>query len=176
MGRAAVVAGLVLTAAAAAGYRPPPVAEPPAPAVPTPEELRRAAEQVLSSDCGNSVLVGGYQEHARMLRDAGPAVLPVLTEMVADERLSVWFVGRAADTASAFALSKPFRQALRGRRDDPRFGHDHGARLAVFDYFAAFGDATDLAWMVRAAGTLDEARRPYADKPIGVLQRRLAQP
>jgi hypothetical protein len=157
------VVGLVAAALAVAGCRPAPEAE-------APEALRRAAAQVLSADCGNSVFDAGYQEHARILKDAGPAVVPVLTEMVADRGLSIWFVGNAAQPDS-----EAFRQALRGRRDDPAFGHDHGARLAVFDYFAACGDASDLAWMERAAESLDETRRTYADEPIGELRRRLGR-
>lgn len=181
MGRAKFIAGLIATALTVAGCRPaseipPPesVAAPVA-AGANPEALRNAAVQVLSADCGNSVFDPGYQEHAQMLKEAGPAVVPVLTELVADKGRSVWFVSNAARTVSVYPFSEPFRQALRGRRDDPIFRLDHGARLGVFEYFAAFGDAADLAWMEEAAGSLDETRRPYADKPIGELRRRLGR-
>lgn len=181
MGRAMFFAGLIATAITVAGCRPASEVPPPGPAAAPviagakPEALWKAAVQVLSADCGNSVSDPGYQEHAQMLIEAGPAIVPVLTEMVADKGMSVWFVSNAARSASVYPFSEAFRQALRGRRDAPNFRHDHGARLGVFDYFAAFGDAADLTWMEEAAGSLDESRRPYADKPIGELRRRLGR-
>jgi hypothetical protein len=81
--------------------------------------------------------------------------------MVADNGFSVWFVGNAARLAGSHPCSEPFRQAIR-RRDAPDFRHDHGARLAVFDYFVTSGDTTDLAWMEQMAMTRDKTRRPSA--------------
>jgi hypothetical protein len=115
----------------------------------------------------------GYPEHAQLLNDAGPAVVPVLTEMVGDRHLSAWFVSSAAHWAARYPFDERFRQALRGRRDDSEFGHDHGARLGVFRYFVAFGDESDLAWMERAAETLDKRRRPIGDEEIRKLRARL---
>jgi hypothetical protein len=181
MRRVTGAVGLIAVALALAGCRPAPEAEAPAPTIApvaspapsTPEALRRAAAQVLSADCGLSVCDPGYPEHAQLLKDAGPAVVPVLTEMVGDRHLSAWFVSRAAHWAARYPLDERFRQALRGRRDDPEFGHDHGARLGVFRYFVAFGDESDLAWMERAAETLDATRRPIGDEEIRKLRARL---
>ena len=169
MQRAAAAVGLIAVALAVTRCRPAPEAE-----APTPEALRRAAAQVLQADCGNE-LNPGFWEHARMLERAGPAVVPVLTEMVADRRLSVWFVSSAACHAARHPFDERFRQALRGRRDDPGFRHDNGARLGVFVYFAAFGDESDLAWMERAAETRGEYHRPTGDEEIRKLRARLGR-
>ena len=179
MARIAFVTGLLAMGLAGSGCHPAPV-EPPTPAiVPAPaaiagrEALRKAAEQVLSSTCGNSVFDPGYPEHYTMLEQAGPAVVPVLTEMVAEKDFSVHFVMCAALSVSKYPYSEPFREALRGRRDDPDFPHDHGARLVVFEYFASNGDETDLVWMEKTIDSLDESRRSSAAEPIGKLRRRL---
>ncbi len=179
MVRATIITGLIAMVLTVSGCGAP--VEPPAPAiVPTPaiaghEALRKAAEQVFSSDCGNSVSDPGYPEHFHMLQQAGPAVIPVLTEMVADKELSVYFVMKAALSVSKYPYTEPFREALRGRRDDPDFQHDHGARLGVCEYFASYGDETDLAWMEKAVDSLDESRRSCAAEPIGKLRHRLGK-
>lgn len=152
----------------------PPASVQPAPPVPS-EQIRQAAKQILSITCGCSVADPGFMENTRILKAAGPTMVPVLAEMVPDKDLSVSFVGNAASTAAVHPFSEVFREALRGRRDDLNFQHAHLARQSVFDYFAAFGDSADLAWMESVAGSLEEDCRPRADKSIGELRRRLGK-
>jgi hypothetical protein len=144
------------------------------PAVPSRGEIKTAASYILSCDCGNSVGDPGYAEKAKILKDAGAAIVPVLTELVGDKSLSTWFVANAARSASQYPLSTDFRTALRTRRDDRQFDHDPGALLGVFEYFAISGDASDLKWMESAINRMDESRKYFAARPMKKLRERLA--
>lgn len=140
---------------------------------PSRDALKKAASYILSCDCGNSKLDPGYQESSKLLSDAGAALIPVLVELLGDDEQSTWFVNRAARCASGFPFSQPFCDALRLRRDDKRFDHDSGAMLGVFDYFAKFGDSTDLAWMEAAVSRLEIPQ--YAAASIQQLRERLSR-
>ena len=145
------------------------------PAIPSKDAIKKATAYIFSCDCGNSVSDPGYPESAKILRDAGPAIVPALVELVPDTTLSAWFVGNAGRVATKHPLSEPLRAALRLRREDKSFDSDPGAMLGVFEYFATFGDHTDLAWMEAAVSRLDDSRRPYATKPIQQLRERLSR-
>jgi hypothetical protein len=173
MSRCTVIFGLLVTGMLMTGCQPAMELQSHSPRASDP--LWKAAKQVLSIDCGVSTFDPGYQEHYQMIREAGPSIVPILTAMVVDKELSVWFVHNAARHVMAYPFSPEFRQALRARRDDPDFRDDHGARLGVFDYFAELGDDSDLDWMLGAVESLDESRRPSADKPISELRCRLGR-
>lgn len=143
--------------------------------VASPEALKSAVYDVLLVDCWNCMNSPEYRAQEKVLRDAGPAVVPLLTEMVADKELTAWFVGRMAHLASQHPLSEAFRQALRARRDDPDFVIDPDASFRVSIYFASYGDATDLAWMQGVADSLDEIDRISFDDPIAKLRQRLGK-
>ena len=143
-----------------------------APAAPSKDALKKAAAFILSCDCGHSVSDPGFPENAKLLADAGPAIVPVLVEMLADDARSTWFVSSAAHRASTFPFSEPFRDALRRRRDDKRFDQDSGAMLGVYEYFAREGDDADLLWMERSLSRLDD-RRNSAAKSVQKLRERL---
>jgi hypothetical protein len=103
-----------------------------APASATKAALKKAAAYILSCDCGNSGSDPGYRENAKLLKDAGVAVIPVMVELLDDDKLSTWFVSSAAYRASQFPFSQAFSDALRRRRDDKRFDYDSGAMLGVY--------------------------------------------
>lgn len=144
------------------------------PKVPAKEEIRAAAAYILSCDCGNSVEDLGYAEKSGVLEQAGAAVVPILTEMLADEKLSAWFVQNAAAQAGRYGFSPAFHEALRLRREDRRFDEDPGAFLGVYAYFARFGDKTDPAWMEKSLGRFDDRRR-IAEESVRKLRVRLAE-
>ena len=56
-----------------------------------------------------------------------------------------------------------------------RVAHWEADREPAQEVISACGDAADLAWMERAAAALDESRRPYAEKPLRELRRRLGR-
>jgi hypothetical protein len=145
-----------------------------APSKPSKDAIKNAAAYILSCDCGHCVEDPGYAENAKLLKDAGEALVPVLVELVADKTLSTWFVNNAAYRAGSFPFSQPFCDALRLRREDEQFDHDSGAMLGVFDYFGRFGDRTDLEWMERAMSRLDD-RGIYAQHHVQKLRERLAR-
>lgn len=138
-------------------------------------KLKEAVSCVLSCDCGNSGESAIFQERAKLIHDAGPAIVPLLAELVADQSMTPWFVGSAASTACQHPFSDELRNALRLRRSDPRFQHDPGGLFGIFDYFVAFGDRDDLKWMETAVTKLSEERRPRVFKRIKKLQERLNQ-
>ena len=67
------------------------------------------------------------------------------------------------------------RAALRLRREDARFDHDSGAFTGVFEYFVAFGDRSDLAWMEAALSRLDTSRQSFGREYIQKLRERLSR-
>lgn len=138
-------------------------------------KLKEALSHVLSCDCGNSAESAVFQEQAKLIHDAGSAIVPLLAELVADQNMSPWFVGSAASTACQHPFSEELRNALRLRRSDPRFQHAPGGLFGIFDYFVAFGDRDDLKWMEMAVTKLSEERRPRVFKRIQKLQERLDQ-
>lgn len=144
------------------------------PAAASKDALKKAAAYILSCDCGNSAGDPGYAENAKLLNDAGPEIVPVLVELLADDKLSTWFVSNSAYRASRFPFSQRYCDALRRRRDDKRFDHDSGAMLGVYEYFAQVGDRTDLEWMERSLSRLDD-RRTYAEKSVQKLRDRLSR-
>jgi hypothetical protein len=115
-----------------------------APKPPAKEEIRAAAAYILSCDCGNSVMDPGYAEKSAVLEQAGAAVVPILTEMLADKTLSPWFVQAATARAGWYGFSPAFHKALRLRREDRRFDDDP-ARCSEFTNILR-GLATRRTW------------------------------
>lgn len=147
----------------------PPVFVPAEPAVaraPMPREsdadLRAAVIRVYSTWCGtmSEGERAAFAAACERVKRAGPGVLPVIARLIARGEVSDWFVCGAVEKAATYPLYPPLRQALREwrARPDPRAGDEPGAappaRCApneVLEYFARFGDETDLAWLERAA-------------------------
>lgn len=137
--------------------------------------LRDVALEVLCADCGNSTFHPDFQEQVKLLNAAGPELVPLLTEMVADNHTPENFIRGASRLATKYPYSEAFRNALRNRRDDHCDDREPRCSMSYFDYFVTFGDETDLAWMECAAESLDERRRKYADEPIEKLRLRLGK-
>lgn len=140
---------------------------------PSKDAIKKAAAYILSCDCGNAVSDPGFAESSKILKDAGPAIIPALVELVPDTKLSPWFVGNAGGIATNYPFSEPLRAALRVRREDKAFEHDPGAMLHLFDYFVAFGDQHDLVWMESAISRMEPFRRSYAAKPLQKFRERI---
>jgi hypothetical protein len=146
-------------------------------AEPTPaanhEALKKAAASILSCDCGNSVLDPEYTEQSKLLADAGATLIPVLTELVADPKLSPWFVAQASSKVSKFPFSQEFDSALRKRRVDAGFVSDPGAFLILIAYYADHGTADDLLWIEQRVSGMEQYRRDYAAKALDRFRERL---
>lgn len=140
-------------------------------AAPTDAEVKEALIWVHSSWCGNT----DTDKQSKVIQEAGNRVLPLLTELIADDSLSPWFYGSASYRAKQEPLSQSFRQAMRARRDDARFDSDSGPFTMVFDYFAAVGDESDLRWMRSAKSRLDSARFEYGERSVQALEKRLKE-
>jgi hypothetical protein len=132
-------------------------------------DIRAAAVTVLSNWCGNSFEDASFREQARILNEAGPAIVPMLTEMVADRSMSDWFVGNACYQAARHPFSDGFRDAVRSRRDGP------GVCLhAMFAYFGQFGDESDLRWLESKQRVGNPYFRKEAEKAADRLRLRLS--
>lgn len=139
------------------------------------ETLKRAAVLVYSSDCGNSYDDPSFRAQAKLVDEAGPRIIPILTELVADPKRSPWFVGSVGLRALRFPFSPAFHQAMRARRTDPKFDADSGAFLSLYQYFAETGDPADLRWMESSISRFDDSRRRFAAEPIEKLRKRLSK-
>lgn len=117
------------------------------PQLPSEAQMRKAALQIYSADCGLSHADPGYEESEAVLKKAGPAVLPVVARIIAEKACTPWFIGNASRAASRFPVSRAFDDALRSHRDDKDFNHDPSVLLGVFEYYATHGDEADLKWI-----------------------------
>ena len=61
-------------------------------AAPTDAEVKEALIWVHSSWCGNT----DTDKQSKIIQEAGSRVLPLLTELIADDTLSLWFYGSAS--------------------------------------------------------------------------------
>jgi hypothetical protein len=140
-------------------------------AAPTDAEVKEALVFVHSSWCGNT----DTDKQSKIIQEAGGRVLPLLTELIADDSLSPWFYGSASYRAKQEPFSEAFRHAMRARREDERFNSDSGSFTMVFDYFAAVGDESDLRWMRSAKSRLDSGRLEYGERSVQALEKRLKE-
>jgi hypothetical protein len=114
-------------------------------------------------------------KQSKVIQKAGSRVLPLLTEMIADDSLSPWFYGSASYRAKEAPFPQAFRHAMRARREDERFDADSGSFTMVFDYFAAVDDESDLRWMRTAKNRLDSSLLEYGERSIQAFEKRLKE-
>jgi|GEM_PF-2217785 len=97
--------------------------------IPSEEDFKKAAIYVLSSECGNSAANPGFVESAKLLLDAGPELIPVLVQIVADKNVSDHVIQGVAGLACRHPFSQHLRAALRVRRDANSTEKTRGAPL-----------------------------------------------
>jgi hypothetical protein len=150
-------------------------AQPAAAVDPERQMLKWAAHRILSPlGCGMVRFDPDYQQAFKLFTNTGAAILPVVAELVAEEDTSVYIVTSAAWTATRYPLCEPLRAALRNRRTDPKLRHDnYEAMCNLFNYFVKFGDASDLCWLEKATGQLQESQRKLGEERVKELRERL---
>ena len=138
------------------------------------EALKAAARQVYLSWCGHDRLAPGYAQSAAMVTQAGPDIIPVLTELLADPDIPDRLTRRAAGVALKYPFSAPLRAAIRERRDPPALASDnYWAMSDLFDYFVKFGDESDLIWMEKAVERLWDQHRQYGIDKLKLFRSRM---
>lgn len=132
-------------------------------------DIREATIRVLSNTCGNSLGDPSFREQSKLVNEAGPGIVPLLTELVSDPANSDWLVGNACRQAVRYPFSTEFRDAVRTRRDERRIDLQ-----AMFEYFGQFGDQTDLLWLQAKERTEGGYMRGLAKTAVSRLSSRLS--
>jgi hypothetical protein len=138
------------------------------------EKLRQATVSYLSCWCGVEMTEPQYQENARIVKDAGANIMPLLAALLLDSSLSDTAVGAAAHVATAFPYSLTFHKALQTRRDDEGIVGNPIAVLYILTYLEKYGDDSDLVWIQHLTPKLAAGRQHEAVAASAQLKRRLS--
>ena len=144
------------------------------PAVSEHEALKEAALRVYLMTCALEQFDAGFQDAQDLVARAGPDIIPIFVELMADPEKPDRLARSAARVALKYPFSAHLRTAIRERRERPILASDnYWAMFELYDFFVKFGDESDLIWMEKAVERLWDQHRQYGIDKLKLFRSRM---